>query len=34
MYAYCVIEYPVKSLDKAFTYKVPLELEEKLKVME
>ncbi len=32
MYAYCVIEYPVKSLDKAFTYKVPLELEEKLKV--
>ena len=32
MYAYCIIEYPVKSLDKAFTYKVPLDLIDKLKV--
>lgn len=32
MYAYCIIEYPVKSLDKAFTYKVPLEIENKIKV--
>ena len=32
MYAYCIVEYPVKSLDKAFTYKIPLNLQEKLKV--
>ena len=32
MYAYCIIEYPVKSLDKAFTYKIPSNLKEKLKV--
>ena len=32
MYAYCIIEYPVKSLDKAFTYKVPSDLIDKLKV--
>ena len=32
MYAYCIIEYPVKSLDKAFTYKIPSNLQEKLKV--
>ena len=32
MYAYCIVEYPVKSLDKAFTYKIPSSLQEKLKV--
>ena len=32
MYAYCIIEYPVKSLDKAITYKVPSDLIDKLKV--
>ncbi len=32
MYAYCIIEYPVKTLDKAFTYKIPSDLKEKLKV--
>lgn len=32
MYAYCIIEYPVKTLDKAFTYKIPISLREKLKV--
>ena len=32
MYAYCIVEYPAKSLDKAFTYKIPLNLQEKLKV--
>ncbi len=32
MYAYCVIEYPIKSLDKAFTYEIPEELRLKLKV--
>lgn len=32
MYAYCIIEYPVKSLDKAFSYKVPSDLIDKLKV--
>ena len=32
MYAYCIIEYPVKSLDKAFTYKIPSQLQEKLQV--
>lgn len=32
MYAYCIIEYPVKTLDKAFTYLVPDELKNKLKV--
>lgn len=32
MYAYCVIEYPVKTLDKTFTYKIPEVLKEKLQV--
>lgn len=32
MYAYCIIEYPVKSLDKAFTYQIPSSLQNKLKV--
>lgn len=32
MYAYCIIEYPIKSLDRAFTYKVPDDLKKKLKV--
>lgn len=32
MYAYCIIEYPVKTLDKAFTYKIPDVLENKIKV--
>lgn len=32
MYAYCIIEYPVKTLDKAFTYKIPDSLRAKLKV--
>ncbi len=32
MYAYCLIEYPVKTLDKAFTYKIPLDLQNKLKI--
>ena len=32
MYAYCIIEYPVKSLDKAFTYKIPYHLQNRLKV--
>ena len=32
MYAYCIIEYPIKTLDKAFTYLVPESLKEKLKV--
>ena len=32
MYAYCIIEYPIKSLDKAFTYKIPSSLQDKLKV--
>ena len=32
MYAYCIIEYPIKSLDKAFTYKIPSHLQNKLKV--
>lgn len=32
MYAYCIIEYPVKSLDKTFTYKIPDALKDKIKV--
>lgn len=32
MYAYCIIEYPVKTLDKAFTYLIPNNLKDKLKV--
>ncbi len=32
MYAYCIIEYPVKTLDKAFTYKVPEHLKNTLKI--
>ena len=32
MYAYCIIEYPVKTLDKAFTYQIPSNLKSKLKV--
>ena len=32
MYAYCIIEYPIKTLDKAFTYLVPENLQAKLKV--
>lgn len=32
MYAYCVIEYPVKTLDKTFTYIIPEFLRDKLKV--
>lgn len=31
MYAYCIIEYPVKTLDKAFTYKIPDTFKEKIK---
>lgn len=31
MYAYCIIEYPVKTLDKAFTYKIPSEFKRKIK---
>ena len=32
MYALCCVEYPVKSLDKLFTYKIPSSLKDKLKV--
>ena len=32
MFAYCIIEYPVKSLDKAFTYKIPSNFQKRLKV--
>lgn len=32
MFAYCVIEYPVKTLDKMFTYLIPDILKDKLKV--
>ncbi len=32
MYAYCLIEYPVKTLDKAFTYKIPQGLFGKIRV--
>jgi len=32
MYAYCIVEYPIKTLDKTFTYKIPNELISKLKV--
>ena len=32
MYAYCLIEYPVKTLDKAFTYKIPNNMTSKLKI--
>ena len=32
MYAYCIIEYPIKTLDKAFTYQIPSKLQNKLKV--
>ncbi len=32
MYAYCVIEYPIKSLDKAFTYEIPSNLQDTIKV--
>lgn len=32
MYAYCIIEYPVKTLDKAFTYIIPDALKNKVKV--
>lgn len=32
MYAYCIIEYPIKTLDKTFTYKIPSSLSSKLKV--
>lgn len=32
MYAYCVVEYPIKTLDKAFTYKIPSSLCDKLKI--
>jgi len=32
MYAYCIVEYPVKTLDKAFTYKIPDNLKDKLQV--
>lgn len=32
MYANVLIEYPVKSLDKTFTYKIPSELKQKIKV--
>lgn len=32
MFAYCIIEYPVKTLDKAFTYKIPFNLQTRLKV--
>lgn len=32
MYAYCVVEYPIKTLDKAFTYKIPSSLMQKLKI--
>lgn len=32
MYAYCIIEYPVKTLDKTFTYLIPDNLKDKLQV--
>lgn len=32
MYANCVIEYPIKTLDKTFTYKIPDNLKSKIKV--
>ena len=32
MVAYCIIEYPVKTLDKAFTYQIPSHLIDRLKV--
>jgi len=32
MYAYCIIEYPVKTLDKAFTYKIPDDLKSRIKI--
>ena len=32
MYANCVIEYPIKTLDKAFTYFIPENLRSKIKV--
>ncbi len=32
MYAYCVIEYPIKALDKAFTYLIPENLRSRIKV--
>jgi len=32
MYANCLIEYPVKTLDKTFTYKIPTSLNNRLKV--
>jgi len=32
MYANCLIEYPVKTLDKTFTYKIPISLNNRLKV--
>ncbi len=32
MYAKCLIEYPVKTLDKTFTYKIPSNLIDKIKV--
>ena len=32
MFAYCIVEYPVKTLDKAFTYQIPSKLQNKLKV--
>ncbi len=32
MYASVVIEYPIKTLDKTFTYKIPEELNDKIKV--
>ncbi len=32
MYAYCIIEYPIKTLDKAFTYLIPESLKKTLKV--
>lgn len=32
MFAYCIVEYPVKTLDKAFTYQVPEQLQSRLKV--
>ncbi len=34
MYAYCIIEYPVKTLDKAFTYLVPFIYQDKIRVGE
>ena len=32
MYADVLVEYGVKSLDRTFTYKIPYELKDKLKV--